>query len=164
MQLVQAQPAPKDDSSLQFVIFRAGVQSFAVEINRVKEILRYRKVTPLPRSPSFLEGFIDLRGTLVPVIDLRKRFEVAAPQYDNQTRIIILRSQKRKIGLVVDSVHRVLTIPFRDVKAPPAIAKAHGSDYMLAVAKHKDELYIILDLDRILSSVERMSLEKVKLA
>lgn len=164
MQFSQAQPVQKDDASLQFVIFQAGVQSFAVEINRVKEILRHRKVTPLPRTPSFIEGVIDLRGSLIPVLDLRKRFEVAAPVFNDQTRIIVIRYKKKKIGLVVDSVSRVLPIPLRDIKAPPAIARAHGSEYMLAVAKHHDELYIVLDLDRILSSAEHMTLENVKLA
>ena len=164
MQFSQAQPAQKEEAALQFVIFHAGVQSFAVEINRVKEILRYRKVTPLPRTPAFMEGVIDLRGILIPVIDLRKRFEVHAPSYDQHTRIIVLRYHKKKIGLVVDSVNRVLSIPLKDIKAPPAIARAHGSEFMLAVAKHEDELYIVLDLDRILSSVEQMTLEKVKLA
>ena len=164
MQFSKPVSAQAEDTTLQFVIFQAGVQSFAVEINRVKEILRYRKVTPLPRTPAFIEGVIDLRGALIPVLDLRKRFEVTAPVYDQQTRIIVIRYKKKKIGLVVDAVHRVLPIPLRDIKAPPSIARAHGSEYMLAVAKHGDDLYIVLDLDRILSSAERMTLEKVKLA
>ena len=164
MQFSQAQPAQKDESNLQFVIFRAGAQSFAVEINRVKEILRYRKVTPLPKAPAFMEGVIDLRGILIPVLDLRKRFEVNAPTIDQHTRIIVLRYHKKKMGLVVDAVERVLPIPIRDIKAPPSIARAQGSEYMLAVAKYEDDLYIILDLDRILSTTEQMTLSKVKLA
>jgi purine-binding chemotaxis protein CheW len=164
MQISREGAVHRDDTTLQFVIFQAGVQSFAVEINRVKEILRYRKVTPLPRTPSFIEGVIDLRGVLIPVLDLRKRFEVASPVYNEHTRIIVLRYKNKKIGLVVDSVSRVLPIPLHDIKAPPAIARAHGSEYMLAVAKYQDDLYIVLDLDRILSSAERMTLEKVKLA
>lgn len=160
----QARPASKEDRSLQFVIFQVGVQNFAVEINRVKEILRYRKVTPVPKAPSFLEGVIDLRGILIPVLDLRKRFEISGTQTDSRTRIIILRSGKKKIGIVVDAVHRVLPISLANIKAPPAIAQSHGSDFLLAVAKHRDDLYVVLDLDKILSAAERMSLEKVKLA
>jgi purine-binding chemotaxis protein CheW len=162
MPLAQARPLPQDESVLQFVIFQVGPQFFAVEINRVKEILRHRKVTSLPKAPTFLEGVIDLRGTLIPIIDLRKRFEVP-PTYDQQTRIIVLRMKGKRIGLVVDCVQRVVTIPIGDIKAPPVIARIHSGEHILAVAKHEDELYIILDLDRILSANERMSLESVKL-
>jgi len=158
------QPVPQDDTCLQFVIFQVGAQNFAVEITRVKEIQRYQKPTPLPKAPSFLEGVIEVRGNLIPVVDLRKRFEISGYQNDTRTRIIILRAAKRRMGIVVDAVYRVLSIPLKDIKAPPAIAHAHGSDPMLAVAKYRKELYVILDLDRILASVERMTLTKVKLA
>lgn len=153
-----------DDAVLQFVVFEAGEQLFAVEINRVKEILRYRKVTPLPKAPTFLEGVIDLRGAVIPVVDLRKRFDVKQVKNDAQTRIIVLRWRRKRIGLVVDAVHRVVPIEVKDIKAPPSIAQAHGSQYMLAVAKYQDQLYIILDLDRILMTVERLTLDEVKLA
>jgi purine-binding chemotaxis protein CheW len=161
--LKSMEPKP-DETVLQFVIFEAGDQHFAVEINRVKEILRYRKVTPLPKAPTFLEGVIDLRGAVIPVVDLRKRFDVAKVRNDSQTRIIVLRWQRKRIGLVVDAVHRVLSIEIKEIKAPPAIAHAHGSHYMLAVARYQDHLYIILDLDRILTTTERVTLEEVKLA
>lgn len=152
------------DSRLQFVIFQVGEQTFGVEINRVREIQRFREITPLPKAPKFLEGVIEVRGSLVPIVDLRKRFEISNFQNTSQTRIIILRAAGRRIGIVVDAVHRVLPIPLSDIKAPPAIAHAHGLDPIIAVAKHKNELYVILDLDRILSSAEKMTLAKVKLA
>jgi purine-binding chemotaxis protein CheW len=163
MQSAAQQVATRDETVLQFVIFKVGAQNFAVEINRVREILRHRRVTRLPKCPVFLEGVIDLRGALIPIIDLRKRFEVPA-EVDAQTRIIVLRSRKKKIGLVVDSVQRVLHIPLKDIKAPPEIARAHSSEFMLAVAKYDEELYIILDLDAILSAGERLTLDRVKLA
>lgn len=160
----QTRETRQEETALQFVIFEAGAQLFAVEINRVKEILRNRKVTPLPKSPSFLEGVIDLRGAVIPVIDLRKRFDITQVRNDAQTRIIVLRWRRKRIGLVVDAVHRVVPIEIKDIKAPPAIAQAHGSHYMLAVAKYQNQLYIILDLDRILTTMDRMTLEEVKLA
>lgn len=163
MESLQSREPKQDDTVLQFVIFEAGDQHFAVEINRVKEILRYRKVTPLPKSPTFLEGVIDLRGAVIPVVDLRKRFD-AKVKNDSQTRIIVLRWRRKRIGLVVDAVHRVLSIEIKEIKAPPAIAHAHGSQYMLAVARYENHLYIILDLDRILTTTERVTLEEVKLA
>ena len=158
------QKVRQDDNGMQFVIFQVGAQNFAVEIKRVKEIQRYQQPTAIPKSPAFLEGVIEVRGNLIPVVDLRKRFEISPNPNDSRTRIIILRAVKRKVGIVVDAVHRVISIPFKDIKAPPAIAQAHGADPMIAVAKHKNELYVVLDLDRILSSVQKISLAKVKLA
>jgi purine-binding chemotaxis protein CheW len=158
------QTVPKGDSPLQFVIFQVGAQAFGVEINRVREIQRFREITPLPKAPKFLEGVIEIRGALIPIVDLRKRFEISNYRNDSQTRIIILRAAGRRIGIVVDAVHRVLPIPMSDIKAPPSIARSHGADPIMAVAKHKNELYVILDLDRILSSAEKMTLAKVKLA
>jgi purine-binding chemotaxis protein CheW len=158
------QKVRQDDNGVQFVIFQVGAQNFAVEITRVKEIQRYQQPTPIPKSPAFLEGVIEVRGNLIPVVDLRKRFEISPNPNNSRTRIIILRAVKRKVGIVVDAVHRVISIPFKDIKAPPAIAQAHGADPMLAVAKHRNELYVVLDLDRILSSVQKISLTKIKLA
>lgn len=158
------QKVPQDNSGLQFVVFQVGAQNFAVEITRVKEIQRYQQPTAIPKSPAFLEGVIEVRGNLIPVVDLRKRFEISPNPNDSRTRIIILHAVKRKVGIVVDAVHRVISIPLKDIKAPPAIAQAHGADPMLAVAKYKNELYVVLDLDRILSSVQKISLAKVKLA
>jgi purine-binding chemotaxis protein CheW len=158
------QIVPQDKTRLQFVIFQVGAQIFGVEITRVREIQRYREVTPLPKAPAFLEGVIEVRGSLVPVVDLRKRFEISNFKNDSRTRIILLRAAGRRIGIVVDAVHRVLPIPLSDIKAPPAMAQAHGSDPIMAVAKHKNELYVILDLDRILTSAEKLTLSKVKFA
>ena len=158
------QKVRQDDSCLQFVIFRVGAQNFAIEITRVKNIQRYQQPTAIPKSPAFLEGVIDVRGDLIPVVDLRKRFEISPKPTDSKTRIIILRAVKRKVGIVVDAVQRVIPIPLKDIKAPPSIAQSQGADPMLAIAKHKNELYVVLDFDRILSSVQKISLAKVKLA
>ncbi|HET6266831.1 MAG TPA: chemotaxis protein CheW [Acidobacteriota bacterium] len=163
MQSAQARVQKSEDLSLQFVTFEAGGQHFAAEIKRVKEILRYRKITPLPKAPAFLEGVIDLRGNLIPIVDLRKRFDVEGAPND-QTRIIILRWKRKRIGLIVDAVDRVLTVPLKDIQAPPPLAQVHGSRFMLAVARHLDQLYVILDLDRILSTAEAISLEQVQLS
>jgi purine-binding chemotaxis protein CheW len=155
------QIVPTDNTRLQFVIFQVGAQNLAVEIQRVREILRYREITKLPKTPAFLEGVIEVRGTLIPIVDLRKRFEISDFKNDSRTRIIILRAAGRRVGIVVDAVYRVLPIPLSDIKAPPSIAQSHGSDPIMAVAKYKNELYVILDFDRILTSAEKMKLKKI---
>ena len=149
---------------LQFVVFQVGTANFAIEINRVKEILRYRAVTPLPKLPDFLEGVIDLRGTLIPIIDLRRRFEVSSPNYDSHTRIIVLRMKGRRTGLIVDAVQRVLPISIQSIQVPPELEVTKGAnEYILAVAKHGESLYIIPDLDKILSDAETITLDTLKL-
>jgi len=156
--------AENDDVTLQFVIFQVDRQNYGVEINRVKEIIRYRKVTPLPKAPEFIEGVIDLRGKLIPIIDLRKRFDVPDIRETSDTRIMILRMKRKMIGLVVDGVSRVLHILVQNIQAPPPLTRARGSDYILAVAKHQNDLYIVLDLDKILTTSEKVKLEDVKLS
>jgi purine-binding chemotaxis protein CheW len=105
---------------------------------------------------------IDLRGHLIPMIDLRKRFGLAA-EIGAHTRIVILRVRKMRIGLIVDSAHDVITVPFENIEAPPPIARMHTGDYVLAVAKNAGELYLILNLDRILSSAEEVRLHELSI-
>ena len=162
MQFFQGGSIQKEENLLQFVIFQVDSQNFALEIKRVKEILPRRKITVLPKAPAFLEGMIELRGSLIPVIDLRKRWGVSEIRNDSATRIIVLRVRKKKVGLIVDSVQRVLSVPIEDIDVPPDMTRSRGSEYILAVAKHQGELYLILDVDRLLSTEERTSLDEVK--
>jgi purine-binding chemotaxis protein CheW len=141
--------------ALQFVAFRVGTQQFAIEIHSISEVISNCPITPIPGAPKFVEGMVDLRGQLIPVIDLRTRFGI--PQTNTmQTRILILRSNQQKLGLIVDSAEQVYTIPEENIKPPP-----EGADFVLAVAKHENELFIILDLERLLSNNEQLNLEKI---
>ena len=138
---------------LQFVSYRIGAQQFAIEIHRLTEVLSYSPITPLPGAPLFVEGMIDLRGELIPVIDLRKRMGLKEIRNQMQTRILITRIQQQKIGLIVDLADQVYTVPVENIKAPP-----EGSEFILAVAKQDQELLVILDLERLLSEQERVRL------
>ncbi len=142
--------------ALQFVAFRIGTQQFAVEIHRVSEVISYCEITPIPGAPPFVEGMIDLRGQLVPVLDIRKRLCLAEILNTMQTRILILRINRQKIGLIVDEADQVYTIPTEKIQAPP-----DGADYVLAVAKHENVLLVVLDLERLLSGEEQVSLQKI---
>jgi purine-binding chemotaxis protein CheW len=138
---------------LQFVSYRIGAQQFAIEIHRLTEVLSYGPITPLPGAPPFVEGMIDLRGELVPVIDLRKRMGLKEIRNQMQTRILITRIQQQRIGLIVDLADQVYTVPVENIKAPP-----EGSEFILAVAKQDQELLVILDLERLLTEQERVRL------
>jgi purine-binding chemotaxis protein CheW len=139
---------------LQFVTYRIGAQHFAIEIHRLTEVLSYGPITPLPGAPRFVEGMIDLRGELVPIIDLRKRMGLKDIRNQMQTRILITRIQQQKIGLIVDLADQVYTVPVENIKAPP-----EGSEFILAVAKQDQELLVILDLERLLTEQERVRLQ-----
>jgi purine-binding chemotaxis protein CheW len=142
--------------TLQFVAFRIGTQQFAVEIHRVSEVITYCEITPIPGAPAFVEGMIDLRGQLLPVLDMRKRFGMTEIHNTMQTRILILRVSRQKIGLIVDEADQVYTIPVEKIQPPP-----DGADYVLAVAKHQDVLVVVLDLERLLSGKEQISLRSL---
>jgi len=143
---------------LQFVAYRIGAQPFAIEIHRLTEVLGYTSITPLPGAPAFVEGMIDRRGDLVPVIDLRKRMGSQEIHNEMQTRILIVRMLQRKIGLIVDSADEVYTVPVENIKAPP-----EGSKFVQAVVKQENLWMIVLDLERLLTEGEQTGLRAFQL-
>jgi purine-binding chemotaxis protein CheW len=142
--------------ALQFVAFRIGTQQFAVEIHRVTEVIGLCHITPIPGAPAFVEGMIDLRGQLLPVLDMRKRLGLAEIRNTMQTRILILWVNRQKLGLIVDEADQVYTVPVEKIQPPPG-----GADYVLAVAQHQNLLLVVLDLEQLLSGEEQVSLQKI---
>ena len=147
-------PAQKrqDDELLQLVTFSIGEEEFGVNILKVQEIIRTMDITKVPRAPAFVEGVINLRGKVIPIIDLRKRFGLFSKPEDKDTRIIVIEINNIIVGFVVDAVSEVLRIPAGTVEPPPPVVAGVESDYINGVGKLKDRLLIMLDLDRILSS------------
>src|SRR5512133_2062133 len=109
-------------TEIQLACFRLLDDLYAVDIMRIKEIIRPQKLTPLPKAPAFIEGVINLRGTIIPVVDLRKRFEMQQKELTVFTRLLIVRIAGQSVGLVVDDVTEVITVPLKDIKPPPAVA------------------------------------------
>ncbi|PTN38737.1 chemotaxis protein CheW [Desulfonatronum sp. SC1] len=140
---------------LQLVTFHIGEEEFGVEILKVQEIIRMLGITRVPKAPDFVEGVINLRGKVIPIIDLRKRFGMTAQEHDKHTRIIVIEINKVIVGFVVDSVSEVLRIPANTVEPPPAIISGIESEYINGVGKLADRLLILLDLDRLLSRGEQ---------
>lgn len=143
-------PAAVEEATLHFVIFRAAGQNFAVPIHRVQEIVPYQKVTPLLQSSDIVEGMIDLRGRLIPVVDLRKqmRVQVEGPP----KRILVLRVRKHSVGLAVDHVLRVFAVPVQDIQEPPAVVATNSPNFVIAVVRHQDDLCLVPDLDSLLGN------------
>jgi purine-binding chemotaxis protein CheW len=149
---------------VQLVTFRVGGEEFGLDVFAVHEILRYGGVTPVPRAPEFVEGVLDVRGSVVPVVDLRRRFETAEQPHDEETRIVLVEFGGERLGLVVDSVTEVLRAPETAISAPPAFIRGLAAEFVRGIVRLQDRLVILLDLERILSSQERIALEQAELA
>ena len=139
---------------LQLVSFHVGGEEFGLDILRVQEIIRVQQLTRVPNSPDFVEGVINLRGKVIPVIALRKRFGLEILAQDKQTRIVVVVEVKGTVlGFMVDSVSEVLRIPADTVEPPPRLGKVER-EYVSGVGKLNDRLLILLDVDRLMSESE----------
>lgn len=140
---------------LQLVSFKIGEEEFGVDILRVQEINRMIEVTRVPNAPEYVDGVINLRGKVIPIIDLRRRFGMARKEHDKSTRIVVVELRGKVIGFVVDRVSEVLRIPKSVTEPPPPIVAGVDTDYITAVGKLADRLLILLDLERVLHGDDR---------
>jgi purine-binding chemotaxis protein CheW len=147
-----------DINEIQIACFRLGEDLYAVDIMRIKEIIRPQKLTSLPKSPPFVEGVLNLRGTVIPVVDLRKRFDFPTPALDRNTRLLIVSVGRQLLGLAVDEVTEVLTLNTRDIKPPPQVVNGVSAEYLVGVCLAKDSLIMLLNLDTILTDRESREL------
>ncbi|HHL39735.1 MAG TPA: chemotaxis protein CheW [Deltaproteobacteria bacterium] len=149
---------------LQLVTFRLGNEEFSVDILKVQEIIRLMELTRVPRSPDFVEGVINLRGKVIPVVDLRKRFGLSVgDESSNETRIIVVEVGNKTVGFKVDAVSEVLRLPAETVEPPPSLVAGIGSEYIYGVGKLQDRLIILLDVDRVLGEDEKAALGEMAL-
>ncbi|MDR1242937.1 MAG: chemotaxis protein CheW [Deltaproteobacteria bacterium] len=151
----------KDDELIQLVTFSIGEEEFGVDILKVQEIIRTMEITKVPRAQAFVEGVINLRGKVIPIIDLRRRFGLNSKAHDKHTRIIVIEINNMIVGFVVDSVSEVLRIPSGTVEPPPPVVAGMDSEYINGVGKLQDRLLILLDLDKLLSSEDLEALSQV---
>ncbi len=149
----------KINDILQLVSFNIGNEEYAIDILKVQEINRMISITSIPNSPAFVEGVINLRGKVIPVISLRKRLNFADKKTDGNSRIIVVEVKSKTIGFIVDGVSEVLRIPASITEAPPQITGGINSKYITSIAKLEDRLIILLDLDMILSESEISEVE-----
>ena len=156
---------PETSELIQLVSFTIGKEQFGVDILMVQEIIRMAPITAIPNSPDFIEGVINLRGHIIPVIDLRKRLNLGplAEEDKNTARILIINVQDRVTGFIVDAVSEVLKIPKSSIEPPPEIVVAGlKSRYIYGVCKLDDRLVILLDFSKILQVEEIKKLMEVQ--
>jgi purine-binding chemotaxis protein CheW len=149
------------NEELQLVIFRLAKEEYGLPITKVQEINRLVPITKLPQTPSFMEGIINLRGRIIPVIDLRKRFQLATIEQSDDNRIIIVEVNGQTVGIIVDAVTEVVRLPGASVEPPPP-AFVLDAQYIHGVGKLDDRLLIMLDIDKILTSQEEIMLNQIK--
>ncbi len=149
-----------DGELLQLVTFVVGTEEFAIPILSVREINRMMQITRVPQSPEFIEGVINLRGKIIPVMDLRKRFGDQALEDTSDSRIIVVEVSNRVIGFTVDRVNEVLRVDAGIVEPPPSLVTGVDSEYVQGVGKLEDRLLILLDLERLFSDEDLDQLEQ----
>lgn len=147
---------------LQLVSFLIENEEFGVDILNVQEIIRPVDITRVPNAPAFVEGVINLRGRIVPVVDLRKRFNMSQRERDKNSRIIVVELDDKIVGFMVDAVREVLRVDTNVIEPPPELAIGIDASYITGVAKLEDRLLILLDLERILSEEEKHHLQPLQ--
>ncbi|MBD3381485.1 MAG: chemotaxis protein CheW [candidate division Zixibacteria bacterium] len=147
---------------LQLVSFKLGEEEFGVDILKVQEINRLVEITKVPRTPDFVEGVINLRGKVIPIIDLRKRFGLNLKDNDKDTRIVVIDIDGSIMGMIVDAVSEVLRLPESTIEPAPEIATSIDSEYIRGVAKLEDRLLIFLDLSKVFSQQERAVMNQIQ--
>ncbi|MBV9408381.1 MAG: chemotaxis protein CheW [Candidatus Eremiobacteraeota bacterium] len=145
--------------TIQVVSFKLGSEEYGVDIAQVQEINRMVAITHVPRAPQFMEGVINLRGQLIPIIDLRTRFAMPRAEHTKNTRIVVTEIGTKRVGMVVDSVSEVLRLPVEQIEAAPEMITGVDTEYIRGVGKIEDRLIILLDLARIISGAEKRELE-----
>ena len=162
---VQHSSGPAEGSGrqeIQLACFRVGGEMYALDIMKIKEIIRPQKLTPIPKAPSFIEGVINMRGAVIPVADLRKRFDqpVAAGK-ERKHRIIICSLAGKIVGLLVDEVNEVRRYTRQEIAPAPEFMQGPEAEFFLGVARRDDEFIMLIDLEKILSSQEKIALQNL---
>lgn len=145
---------------VQLVTFKVGGQEFAFNIFQVERILRYEAPAPLPKAPEFLEGVVQYQGAAVPLVDLRKRLNTAAPLRDD-TRTVILEFEGGKIGVVVDAVTEVLQVAAQAITPPPGIVKGLAAEYIAGLVVQNGRTIVVLNTNKLLNAKEKLLLRDV---
>jgi len=148
----------------QLISFSVGEEEYGLELPRVKEVIRVRQTTWLPGAPSFVKGIINLRGDVIPIIDLRDKFGLESREYTAQTRVIVVEVEGRLLGLVVDSASQVVRIPADMIEPPPAVPGGLSKGLITGVGKMEDRLVVLLNADSILTAEEKTALKAIDAA
>lgn len=145
-------------SEKQYVIFKLGTEEYGVDIMKVKEISEFKESTKVPNAPYFVDGIINLRGEIIPIINLKKRFKISLGDINSDTRIIVININDKNVGFVVDEASQVLRIKDDEIDVAPEIIAGVERQYITGVGKVGEKIIILLDLEKILTDDEKEKL------
>jgi purine-binding chemotaxis protein CheW len=152
----------ESDNQLQLVTFQIGNEKYGIDIMEVKEIVRNQEVRPIPNAPAWVQGLLNLRGRIIPIIDLHERFQINRLAVEDDESdpggIIVINVGGKELGIVIDKIIRVVTIAFSDMQAPPQMMSGLGTEYIQSVVNAEDGYLIILNTRRLFNPRELQSL------
>ena len=141
------------ENDFQLVVFKLGQEEYAVDIHYVQEIVKILDITRVPKAPNFVEGVVNLRGSIIPVMNLRKRFGLPPAETNEHNKIMIFKVNEIVVGIIVDGVSEVLHLPFAAMEPPPKVIGNANEDYLEGVGKLDDRLFMYLDLNKIIGGI-----------
>ena len=144
----------RDIAGQEYLAFTLGKEEYGIDILKVQEIRGYEAVTRIANAPEFIKGVVNLRGIIVPIVDMRIKFQLGEPKYDQFTVVIILNIGGRVLGMVVDSVSDVITLSPEQIKPSPDMGTALNTDYLIGLGTLDQRMLILVDIDRLMSSAE----------
>ena len=145
----------------EFLTFTLGKEEYGIDILKVQEIRGYDAVTHIANTPEFIKGIINLRGIIVPIVDMRIKFKLGAPVYDQFTVVIILNVANRVVGMVVDGVSDVITLPPSQIQPPPEFGAAMDTQYIVGLGTLEERMIILVDIERLMTSREMELVDNV---
>nr|WP_192805067.1 chemotaxis protein CheW [Noviherbaspirillum aerium] len=151
----------KDIAGQEFLAFTLGKEEYGIDILKVQEIRGYETVTRIANAPDFIKGVVNLRGIIVPIVDMRIKFHLGEPTYDQFTVVIILNIGGRVVGMVVDSVSDVITLSPEQIKPAPEMGTALNTDYLIGLGTIDQRMLILVDIDKLMSSSEMGLIEQL---
>ncbi len=150
------------DDSEQLVVFQLANEYYGVDIGAVNTIIRMENITDVPRTPEYVEGVINLRGSIIPVVNMRKRFGMPLGEDTKASRIVVVESSRGMIGIVVDAVAETLRLASDSIEPPSSIIDSVDTEYLRGVGKCNDRLVILLDIEKVFSAREMDELKQVE--
>ncbi len=151
----------EDTQKDKYLTFSLGNEFYGIEIKYVTEIVGMQPITEVPELPEYIRGIINLRGKIIPVMDVRLRFKKPAREYNDRTCIIVVDIRDISIGLIIDSVSEVLSIPEGDIVSPPEFSKGYNNKYIKNIGKVGNDVKLILDCDKLLNDEETENLSNL---
>lgn len=151
-EMLNTRGRPGDSGMNEFLAFTLGKEEYGIDILKVQEIRGYESVTRIANAPEFIKGVVNLRGTIVPIVDMRIKFNLGTPVYDQFTVVIILNIAGRVVGMVVDSVSDVTTLTADQIRPAPEMGTMFNTNYLIGLGTLDERMLILVDIDKLMSS------------